>query len=80
VKETPANQDAGNAEVCARLRADRTWLVAQGIELTQFGPDTESGKVRVYLARYSDAARQLLADRYGSAIIVDEESRNWRFT
>ncbi len=63
-----------------RLRADQDWLGGQGIQLSQWGPDPDSGKVRVYLAHFSEAARQLLAERYGSAIIVDTESRQWRFT
>jgi hypothetical protein len=68
------------AIVMDRLRADRDWLAARGVELAQFGPDPGSGRVRVYLVQYTERARQLLADRYGSAIVVAEESRNWRFT
>ncbi len=65
----------------ARLNADREWLAAQGIELTQFGPDpAATGKVRVYLARYTEQARQLLDGRYGSSIVVATESRSWRFS
>ena len=64
----------------ARLRADREWFAAQGIELAQFGPDPDSGKVQVYLAHRSERARQLLADRYGPAIVVAEEARRWRFS
>jgi transposase InsO family protein len=69
-----------SAIVIDRLRADRDWLAAEGVELAQFGPDTGSGQVRVYLVHYTERARQLFADRYGSAIVVDEESRSWRFT
>jgi hypothetical protein len=64
-----------------RLAADRRWLAEQGAELSQWGPDQASGKVRVYLAHYSDEARQVLTDRYGDEnIVVDSESRRWRFT
>jgi hypothetical protein len=63
-----------------RLNADRDWLASQGIELTQWGPDPDSGRIRVYLAHITEAARQLLAERYGSAVVVDTESRQWRFT
>jgi hypothetical protein len=34
------------------------------------GPDPDSGKIKVYLAHFTEAARQLLAERYGSAIVV----------
>ncbi len=63
-----------------RLSADLDWLAGQGVQLTQWGPDPASGKVRVYVARLSEAGRQLLAERYGSAIVVDTEPRQWRFT
>ena len=69
-----------SAIVIDRLSADRDWFAAQGVELAQFGTDPGSGQVRVYLVQYTERARQLLADRYGSAIVVDEESRSWRFT
>jgi hypothetical protein len=70
---------AETGAIADRLRADRPWLARHGIELTQWGPDPASGKVKVYLAHYDDAARQVLLDRYGSAIIVSAESRSWRF-
>jgi hypothetical protein len=69
-----------NQAVVERLRQDQAWLAEQGIEMSQFGPDPASGKVRVYLAHYSIAAHQRLIDRYGSAIVVDTESRRFRFT
>ena len=61
-----------------RLNADRDLLASLGVELSQYGPDPDSGKVRIYLAHFTEAARQLLADRYGQAVIVDTESRQWR--
>jgi hypothetical protein len=61
-----------------RLSADHDLLASLGVELSQWGPDPDSGKVRVYLAHFTEAARQLLAERYGSAVIVDTESRRWR--
>jgi hypothetical protein len=55
----------GIAATMARLDADREWLAAQGLELSQFGPDPDSGKVRVYLTRYTEQARRapMCADR-----------------
>lgn len=55
-------------------------LAQQGIELSQFGPDPVTGKVRIYLARYNELAEKVLTDRYGSAVVVDTESRRFRFT
>jgi hypothetical protein len=66
------------AAIMERLWADYEWLAEQGIRLSQLGPDPDSGKVRVYLERYSDDARQVLIQRYGPDIEVDTESRRWR--
>jgi hypothetical protein len=55
-------------------------LARRGIELTQWGRDHASGKVKGYLSHYDDAARQVLLDRYGTAIIVSTESRSWTVT
>jgi hypothetical protein len=66
--------------IMEQLRADHGWLASQGAVLSQWGPDPGSGKVRVYLVHFTEAAQQLLSERYGSAIVVDTESRQWRFT
>jgi hypothetical protein len=68
------------ATIMERLSADREWLAERGIQFSQYGPDPCSGKVRVYLEHDSDDARQVLADRYGQGIVVDTQSRRWRFT
>lgn len=78
--QAPGGQPPDNAVIMERLEADREWLAAQGVELAQYGPDPDSGKVQVYLAHYTEQAHQLLADRYGPAIVVAEEARSWRFT
>lgn len=79
--DLPASSSAAEHEaIMERLNADHDWLASQGVELSQWGPDPDSGKVRVYLAHFTEAARQLLAERYGSAIVVDTESRQWRST
>jgi hypothetical protein len=70
-------ESARQAEIMDRLQADAESLAELGIRLTQIGPDRESGKVHVYLARYSGEAHQLLEDRYGDDIIVKTESRMW---
>jgi hypothetical protein len=77
---TQSSESAESRAVRERLRADLAWLASQGVEVSQFGPDPISGKVRVYLAHYSEAAEQVLIERYGTAIVVDTESRRFRFT
>ncbi len=66
-------------EMMRRLEADHEWLAQQGVRLSQCGPEPGSDKVRVYLERYGDEARHVLADRYGPGVIVDTESRRWAF-
>ncbi len=77
---TQSSESAESRAVRERLRADHAWLASQGVVISQFGPDPISGKVRVYLAHYSEAAEQVLIERYGTAIVVDTESRQWRVT
>jgi hypothetical protein len=72
-----SSESAAQAEIKERLSADWRWLAEQGIRLSQWGPDAVPGKVRVYLQRYSDEARQVLENRYGQDIVVDTESRMW---
>ena len=61
-----------------QLRADHDWLADQGAVLSQWGPDPGTAKVRIYLAHFTESAAQLLSERYGAAIVVDTESRQWR--
>jgi len=77
---TQGSESAKYTAIMERLRADHEWLAEQGVELGQWGPDPGSGKVRVYLAHYSEDARRVLVQRYGQDVIVDAESRQWRFT
>jgi hypothetical protein len=69
-----------NQATMARLRADRDWLARQGAGLSQWGPDPVSGKAKVYLAHFTEDARDLLIELYGAAIVVSAESVQWRFT
>jgi hypothetical protein len=69
------------AEIMRQLAADRAWLAEQGVQLSQWGPDRATAKVRVYLVHYGDEARQVLIDRYGDeTIVVDTQPRRWGFT
>lgn len=77
---TQGSGSAKYAAVMERLTADREWLAEQGVQLSQWGPDLVAGKVRVYLAHYSQDAHRVLVQRYGQDIIVDTQSRQWRFT
>jgi hypothetical protein len=64
-----------NEKVADRIEADLSWLTAKGVRLTQWGPDTATGKVKVYLTHYTASARNALLARYGSAVVVAGESR-----
>jgi hypothetical protein len=50
--------------------ADEHLLASHGVDLRQWGPDPASGKVEIFLARYTAAAAALLTARYGAAVIV----------
>ena len=75
-----SSESATQAAIKERLSADWQWLAERGVRLSQWGPDPVSGKVRVYLVHYSEDARQVLVNRYGQDIVVDTQSRQWRFT
>jgi hypothetical protein len=65
---------AKNKSITERIDADARSLARQGVELSQWGPDWCSGKVKVYLTHYSRAAARILTAAYGSAIIVSRRS------
>ena len=69
--------ESAQTKIIERLRADADGLAAQGVRLSQFGPDSDSGKVRVYLEHYTEDAHQMLVTRYGQGIVVDTQSRRW---
>jgi hypothetical protein len=77
---TQGSESAKYIAIMERLRADREWLAEQGVQLGQYGPRPGVGQVRVYLAHYSEDARRVLVQRYGQDVIVDPESRQFRFT
>jgi hypothetical protein len=80
---TETSDDGVSAEhraIMDRLRADLYWLAGHGVQLSQWGPDSVSDKVRIYLVCFTESGRDLLTGRYGSALVVDTESRQWRFT
>ena len=52
----------------------------RGADLAQWGPDPVSGKMKVYLAHFTEDARDLLVGLYGAAVVVSTESVQWRFT
>lgn len=65
---------AANKAISNRIDADLKSLAARGIKLTEWGPDPASGKVKIYLTHYSNAARHALEVRYGTAIVVSRQS------
>jgi hypothetical protein len=44
------------------------------VYLSRWGPDAASGKVKVYLTNYTGAARRIVLNRYGDAIVVASRS------
>jgi len=69
-----ASRAGANQSVTARIDSDRAGLAARGVQLTEWGPDPASGKVKIYLTHYTDAARLALLARYGSDVVVAAES------
>lgn len=65
---------AENKSITKRIDADARRLALQGLTLTEWGPDFCSGKVKIYLAHYSQAAERILTSTYGSDIIVSHRS------
>lgn len=59
-----------NRTITYNILADERWLAAHGVDLRQWGPDPATGKVEVFLARYSAASRRLLVSRYGPDVEV----------
>jgi hypothetical protein len=63
------------AAVQTKIGADKNFLASRGIDLTAWGPDLSSDKVRVMLADYSVAAAKEILDRYGKQwVSVDSGS------
>lgn len=65
---------ARNKELSGQFFADRRALQRMGIRITQWGPDSVSGKLRIYLTHYSRAAARALYNRYGQGILVSTRS------
>jgi hypothetical protein len=69
-----ASRAGTNQSVTNRIDTDGASLATQGVQLTEWGPDPASGKVKIYLTHYTDAARLALQARYGSDVVVATES------
>lgn len=64
-----------NKRLSLQLERDEQELQAQGVELTEWGPDPDTGKISIHLTHYTPEAEHVLLDRYGSdAIVVAHES------
>jgi hypothetical protein len=74
---TDDDESAENRAIRERLNADRPWLAAQGIRVSQLGTDPVSGKTRVYLTNYSEKAHRILVEHYGPGMVVSPQSRQW---
>ena len=61
---------AQNEALSGRIADDQDYLAGHGIQLTQWGPDVRSGKIKIYLTHYTPAAARVLYARYGCAVVV----------
>jgi hypothetical protein len=59
-----------NERLSSRIFSDKAALQREGVYLTQWGPDSVTGKTEIYLTHYSRARAQILYKRYGNGIIV----------
>jgi hypothetical protein len=63
-----------NNYITRRIGLDQRALAREGVELTMWGPDPCSGKIKIYLTHYSRAAARILITAYGNDIIVSHRS------
>jgi hypothetical protein len=63
-----------NKYLTDRIGLDQRALAREGVQLTQWGPDPCSGKVKVYLTHYSRAAAKILISKYGNDVIISHHS------
>ena len=61
---------ARNEALSARIRSDQSYLSHHGIQLTEWEPDSISGKIKVYLTHYTARAAYAVYARYGCAVTV----------
>ena len=61
---------ARNKALSKRIFNDQRYLARHGIQLTQWGPDTQTGKTKIYLTHYTRTAARALYARYGCAVVV----------
>jgi hypothetical protein len=59
-----------NRAITYDILAHEHWLADHGVDLRQWGPDPTTGKVEVFLARYSAASLRVLQARYGPDVEV----------
>jgi hypothetical protein len=61
---------ARNQAMSQHITSDQPRLRRQGIQLTEWGPDSRSGKIKIYLTHYTPAAAHSLHARYGCTVRV----------
>jgi hypothetical protein len=61
---------ARNKDLSQRIALDQPRLRHQGIRLTQWGPDSRTGKIKIYLTDYTPAAAHSIYQHYGCAVAV----------
>jgi hypothetical protein len=61
---------ARNKDLSQRIALDQPRLRHQGIHLAQWGPDSRTGKIKIYLTHYTPAAAHSIYLHYGCAVAV----------
>ncbi|HEX9517624.1 MAG TPA: hypothetical protein VF940_15785 [Streptosporangiaceae bacterium] len=66
-----------NLATSRRIESDESFLHSRHVYLSQWGPDSVTGKIEVYLVHYSARAARILYARYGCAINVSRRSQQY---
>ena len=64
-----------NLATSQRIGSDESFLRSRHVYVSQWGPDSATGKTKVYLVHYSPRAARILYARYGCAIDVSRRSQ-----
>ena len=65
---------AQNMALSGRIRSDQSYLSRHGVRLTEWEPDSVTGKIKIYLTRYTAKAARTVYARYGCAVSVGHVS------
>jgi hypothetical protein len=63
-----------NQALSRRISADQPYLRSRHVILAQWGPDTTTGRIAIFLVHYSARAAGILYAQYGCGIVVSHIS------